>query len=67
MDFTVFCKFRKLNGQLRTGNFKIGKTESQVTQKQNTIIVQDLDLSKQENKVVWRTINLDKIIQIVPT
>lgn len=67
MDFTVFCKFRKLNGQLRTGNFQIGKTESQVTQKQNTIIVQDLDLSKQENKVVWRTINLDKIIQIVPT
>lgn len=67
MDFTVFCKFRKLDGSVRTGNFQIGKTESQVTQKQNTIIVQDLDLSKQENKVVWRTINLDKIIQIVPT
>lgn len=67
MDFTVFCKFRKLDGSVRTGNFQIGKTESQVTQKQNTIICVDLDLSKQENKTVWRTINLDRIIQIIPT
>ena len=67
MDFTVFCKFRKLDGSVRTGNFQIGKTESQITQKQNTIICVDLDLSKQENKTVWRTINLDRIIQIIPT
>ena len=65
-NFNVYCKFRKLNGDIRTGNFRIGETKSQVTQKQSTIIVQDLDLSKKENKVVWRTINLFKILEIKP-
>lgn len=66
MDFDVYCKFRKLNGSIRTGNFRIGKTESQITSKTDTIICQDLDLSKQEKKVVWRTINLNQIIKISP-
>ena len=66
MDFDVYCKFRKLNGSIRTGNFRIGKTDSQVTSKTDTIVCQDLDLSKQEKKVVWRTINLNQIIKISP-
>lgn len=66
MKFDVYCKFRKLNGQIRTGNFQIGKTDQQITQKQNTIIVIDLNLTKQENKTIFRTINLDKIIEIKP-
>jgi hypothetical protein len=66
MKFDVYCKFRKLNGQVRTGNFQIGKTDQQITQKQNTIIVVDLDLTKKENKTTFRTINLDKIIEIKP-
>ena len=60
MDFDVYCKFKKANGQIRTGNFRIGKSDAQVTQKQNTIIVRDLDLDD------WRTIPLDRIIQIKP-
>ncbi len=66
MDFDVYAKFRKANGTIRTGNFKIGKTTSQITQKTDTIIVQDLDLSKEEKKVVWRTIPLERIINIKP-
>lgn len=66
MDFVVYCKFRKLNGQIRTGEFKIGKTESQITQKQNTIIVIDLNLTKDPKDPAWRTINLNKIIEIKP-
>lgn len=65
-NFDVYCKYRKLNGDIRTGNFRIGETKSQVTKKESTIIVQDLDLSKKENKVVWRTINLFKILEIKP-
>ena len=60
MDFDVYCKFKKANGQVRTGNFRIGKTDAQITQKQNTIIVRDLDLDD------WRTIPLDRIISIKP-
>lgn len=66
MDFDVYCKFRKADSEIRTGNFRIGKTESQITQKQDTIIVQDLDLSAKEKKVVWRTIPLERIIEIKP-
>ena len=66
MDFDVYAKFKKANGDIRTGNFRIGKSESQITQKQNTIICQDLDLSKEEKKVVWRTIPLDRLIEIKP-
>lgn len=60
MDFDVYCKFKKANGQVRTGNFRIGKTDAQVTQKQDTIIVRDLDLDD------WRTIPLNRIISIKP-
>lgn len=60
MDFDVYCKFKKANGQIRTGNFRIGKSDAQITQKQNTIIVRDLDLDD------WRTIPLDRVISIVP-
>lgn len=60
MDFDVYCKFKKANGQIRTGNFRIGKSDAQITQKQNTIIVRDLDLDD------WRTIPLDRIIAIKP-
>lgn len=66
MDFTVYCKYRKLNGQTRTGEFKIGKTDSQITKKPDTIIVIDLNLTKDPKEPAWRTINLDKIIEIKP-
>lgn len=65
-NFNVYCKYRKLNGDIRTGDFRIGETKSQITNKQSTLICQDLDLSKKENKVVWRTINLFKILEIKP-
>ena len=69
MEFNVYCKFRKVNGEIRTGNFRIGTTESQITQKQDTIIVTDLDILKQTNKQEesWRTIPLERIIEIKPT
>ena len=68
MDFDVFCKFKKANGQIRTGNFRIGKSDSQTTPKKDTIIVTDLDLLKSTNdqNKSWRTIPLDRIISIVP-
>lgn len=66
-NFVVFCKFRKkTNKQIRTGNFKILPTTSQITNKQDTIVVQDMDLSKKENKVVYRSINLVGILQMKP-
>jgi hypothetical protein len=66
MDFSVYCKYRKLNGQIRTGEFKIGKTDQQITNKNDTIIVIDLGLTTDPKKPAWRTINLDKIIEIKP-
>lgn len=68
MDFDVYCKFRKANGEIRTGTFRIGKTVSQITQKQDTIIVTDLDLLAQtkEQKESWRTIPLQRILEIKP-
>jgi hypothetical protein len=66
MDFSVYCKYRKLNGQIRTGEFKIGKTDQQITNKTDTIIVIDLGLTTDPKKPAWRTINLDKIIEIKP-
>lgn len=66
MDFDVYCKFIKANGQTRTGNFRIGKTTSQITKKQSSIVVVDLDLTKKEKKTIWRTIPLERIIKIQP-
>lgn len=65
MDFKVFCKFRKADGQIRTGNFQIGNSDAQRTAKQDTIIVIDLDQSKKD-KPEWRTIPLNRIISIKP-
>jgi len=65
-DFTVYCKYRKLNGDIRTGEFTLLGSDSQVTQKIDTLVVIDNNLSKKENKRVYRTINLFKILEIKP-
>lgn len=65
-DFSIYCKYRKLNGDIRTGQFTLLGAESQVTNKQDTLVVIDQDLSKKENKKVYRTINLFKILEIKP-
>lgn len=66
-NFNIYCKFRKkTDGQIRTGEFKILPTTSQITNKQDTIVVQDLDLSKKEKKVVYRSLNLSAIYEMKP-
>lgn len=65
-DFTIYCKYRKLNGDIRTGEFTLLGRDSQVTQKVDTLVVVDNNLSKKENKRVYRTINLFKILEIKP-
>lgn len=63
MDFVVYCKFIKKNGEKRTGKFKIAGTKSQITPKLDTIVCTDLDLPPPKN---WRTIPLDRILEIKP-
>lgn len=66
-NFKIYCKYRKLNGDIRTGHFTLIGTKSQVTwRKLDTIVAIDDDLSKKENKTVYRTINLFKILEIKP-
>lgn len=66
MDFDVYAKFRKANGQIRTGNFRIGNSDAQVTEKQTSITVIDNDLTTDPKKPAWRTIPLTRLIEIKP-
>lgn len=63
MDFVVYCKFVKKNGEKRTGKFKIVGTKSQITPKLDSIVVKDISLPEPKN---WRTIPLDRILEIKP-
>lgn len=66
MDFDVYAKFRKADGQIRTGNFRIGNSDAQVTEKQTSITVIDNDLTTDPKKPAWRTIPLTRLIEIKP-
>lgn len=59
-NFNVYCEFIKRDKSKRIGNFRICGTRSQITLKQDTIIVFDTEINQ------YRTIPLDRILKIEP-